>query len=112
MPRELSERDIRLLNILAPEYCGESCSGSGAPYRSLLPPIAIHYAENAEDFRRRIHLLNEDDLTYLIDLVFTGEESLHCISPEYYEIIEQRVADLLGTQTSRRIAGYYAMTCE
>jgi len=112
MPRELTEHDIRLLKILAPEFCGESCSGSGMPYRSILPPIANHYAQNEDDFRKRIDALSAEDLSYLVDLVMTGEESLHCISPEYYEILEQKISSTLGDDISRRVAGYYAMTCE
>lgn len=112
MPRELSERDITLLKTLAPEFTGESCTGSGMPYRSLLPPVANHYALNEDDFRRRINSLSAEDLSYLVDLVMTGEESLHCISPEYYAILEERISDTLGADIARRVAGYYAMTCE
>ena len=112
MPRELTERDISLLKKLAPEFSGESCSGSGTPYRSLLPPVANHYAQNNEDFLRRIDTLSAEDLTYLVDLIMTGEESLHCISPEYYEILEKKISNTLGEDIARRVAGYYVLTCE
>lgn len=112
MPRELSKRDISLLKILAPEFSGELCTGSNLPYRSLLPPVANHYAQNADDFNRRIESLSAEDLTYLTELVMTGEESLHCISPEYYMILEKKIEKTLGEDIARKIAGYYAMTCE
>lgn len=112
MPRELSERDIHLLEVLAPEFSGEHCKGSGLPYRSLLPPVANHYATSAEDFKRRIDRLSTDDLRYLIDLVMSGEESLHCISPEYYTALDQRISETLGEDIAHTIRGYYAMICE
>jgi hypothetical protein len=112
MPRELSERDIALLKILAPEFCGESCTGSGMFYRSILPPVANHYASDAEDFRLRISRLDADDIEYLVNLVMSGEESLHCISPEFYEILEKKITELLGDTIARRVAGFYAMSCD
>ncbi|NLV27707.1 MAG: hypothetical protein GXY48_11175 [Methanomicrobiales archaeon] len=112
MPRILSERDIQLLKTLAPEFTGEFCSGSGMPYRSLLPPVANHYAQNADDFRHRIEKLEEEDLIYLVDLIFTGEESLHCIPPDYFHVLEDRIKAVLGENTTRRLVGQYAMECE
>lgn len=112
MPRELSERDIQLLQVLAPEFSGEICNGSGMPYRSILPPVANHYATSAEDFRRRVDRLSADDLRYLIDLVMTGEESLHCISPDYYSVLDMRISEVLGEDIAHTIRGFYAMTCE
>lgn len=112
MSRLLSERDISLLKVLAPEFSGESCSGSGMPYRSLLPPVANHYAQNASDFRRRIELLKKEELMYLVDLVFTGEESLHCIPPDFFHELEERIREALGENIAKQLAGFYAMSCE
>lgn len=112
MPRILSERDIRLLQVLAPEFCGEACRGSGMSYRSVLPPVANHYAQDAEDFKDRIDALQAEDLSYLIDLIFSGEESLHCIPFEYYTILEQKIRTVFGDDVAGKMAGFYAMTCE
>jgi hypothetical protein len=112
MPRELSSRDIELLKIMAPEFSGEQCSGSGMPYRSLLPPVANHYATSNEDFKARLERLPITDLRYLVDLIMSGEESLHCIPPEYYAILESRISETLGEDIARHLGSFYAMSCE
>lgn len=112
MPRILSEKDIELLSRMAPEFAGESCRGSGMPYKSLLPPLANHYAGSPEDFRERLERLTAEDLEYIVNLVFSGEESLHCIPPDYYLILEAEVSEKLGEEAARRLGGYYALSCE
>jgi len=112
MVRILSEKDISLLSKMAPEFEGESCSGSGLPYRSLLPPIANHYSLDAEDFKVRLERLPSEDFEYLVDLILSGEESLHCIPPEYYSILEEKITKKMGEDISRKVSGYYAMSCE
>lgn len=112
MVRTLNERDISLLTTMAPEYSGESCRGSGVPYKSLLPPVANHYATSAADFMRRINQLSPDDFRYLIELMLSGEESLHCLSPEYYAALEERITQESGPETARKIGSRYAMECD
>ena len=112
MVRTLSEKDITLLSKMSPEFDGESCRGSGAPYRSLLPPIANHYSQDAEDFKARIERLTDEDFNYLVGLILDGEESLHCIPPEYYSILEEKIAKKLGEVVARKVSAFYAMSCE
>lgn len=112
MVRTLSDKDISLLIKMAPEFDGESCKGSGMPYRSLLPPIANHYSLDAEDFKKRLYRLSDEDFAYLVGLVLEGEESLHCMPPEYFSILEERISKEIGEDTARRVSGYYAMACE
>jgi hypothetical protein len=112
MVRILNNRDIELLITMAPEYSGETCSGSGVAYKSLIPPIANHYATNSSDFIDRINKLNNDDLHYLIELMLSGEESLHCLSPEYFALLEQRIKEIAGPDISRKVATRYALECE
>lgn len=50
MARLLSETDIGILKTVALECEGYLCSGSGMAYRSILPPLANHYAKDAQDF--------------------------------------------------------------
>lgn len=112
MARELSDRDIRLLTIMAPEYSGEACKGSGVQYRSLLPPIANHYATGYQDFSERINRLNQEDFAYLIDLMLSGQESLHCLQPDFYAILEKRIKEEAGAEMVRKIGARYALECE
>jgi len=112
MVRTLQERDLALLTIMAPEFSGVLCQGSGAAYKSLIPPVANHYATSAEDFISRISRLNYDDFSYLIDLMLSGEESLHCLSPEYYSLLENRIRELVGPDIARKVSARYALECE
>ncbi|PWR72715.1 hypothetical protein [Methanospirillum lacunae] len=111
MARVLSEKDIQLLKIMAPEFSGETCKGSGVPYKSLLPPIANHYSKDPDDFEDRIKRLSGDDFQYLIDLMLTGEEGLHCLSPEFFFRLEKLVKASAGQDIARKIGAQYAMEC-
>ena len=112
MVRVLTERDLILLSTMAPEFSGESCRGSGVPYKSLLPPVANHYSVNAADFGKRIGRLSDEEFRYLIDLMLTGEESLHCLPPEYFSSLEDRIKKVAGPDVSRKIGARYALECE
>ncbi|MDD1728532.1 MAG: hypothetical protein LUQ50_05630 [Methanospirillum sp.] len=112
MVRVLTEQDIKLLSIMAPEFSGEVCRGSGIAFKSLLPPVANHYSHNADDFFERISRLSTTDFSYLIDLMQSGEESLHCLPPDYFAILEERIKAVAGPDTARKIGARYAMECE
>lgn len=103
MPRVLNERDITILKKSAPECTGLFCAGSGGPYRSILPPLANHYAADPADFRRRLEQLNDDDLQYLVGLILDGSESLGCVPPGYLELFLTFVAERLGQDTALSI---------
>ncbi|MDD1655767.1 MAG: hypothetical protein LUO87_00115 [Methanomicrobiales archaeon] len=103
MPRELNDRDREILKKLAPECTELICQGSGVPFRSLLPPVANHFARDEADFRERIERLTDGELRYLSDLVLAGEESLGCVPPDFLEIFLWRVAERLGNDAAVRI---------
>ncbi|MDV2482163.1 hypothetical protein F8E02_09165 [Methanoculleus sp. Wushi-C6] len=107
MARILSERDVTILKRSAPECLGLVCAGSGGPYRSILPPLANHYATDAEDFRKRLERLNDDDLRYLVGLILDGSESLGCVPPEHIEVFLTFVDDRLGRDAALAILQYY-----
>jgi len=112
MVRELNEQDLKLLSTMAPEFSGESCSGSGVAYKSLLPPVANHYSRTADDFADRIKRLSTEEFRYLIDLMLTGQESLHCLSPEYYARLDEWIKAVAGQDIARKIGARYALECE
>ncbi|TGC09137.1 hypothetical protein [Methanolobus halotolerans] len=107
MARELSVKDIEVLKKLAPECSGLECSGSRAPYRSILPPLSNHFAKNAEDFEKRVSSLEEDELLYLLSLIRSGEESLGCVQPHYMQVFLDLIKKRLGTKTAEEIMGIY-----
>jgi hypothetical protein len=107
MPRVLDEQDIRILRILAPECEEMICSGSGVDFRSVLPPVANHYARSEEDFRERLDRLNEKDLAYLIDKMRTGEESVACIPPEMAELLVEVINRRIGKSEAAEIMNIY-----
>ncbi len=107
MPRELDEQDIRILRILAPECEEMICSGSGVEFRSILPPVANHYAKSEEDFRERLGRLNREDLLYLIGKMRSGEESVACIPPEMAEVLVDIVNRKVGKSEADEVMNIY-----
>ncbi len=107
MARELSAKDIEILKKLAPECAGLECAGSRAPYKSILPPLSNHFATDAEDFTKRIAVLDDEELLYLLSLIKSGEESLGCVQPHYMEIFLNFIEERLDTKTAEEIMGIY-----
>lgn len=97
MARRLDERDIAILKKLAPELEELVCGGSGHEFQSILPPVSNHVASDGEDFRRRISLLENEELEYIADRIIDGSESLGCVPPEdvesLTELLEKRVSE-------------------
>jgi hypothetical protein len=107
MARELTLKDIGLLQKLAPECSVLVCSGSGSPYRSILPPVANHCAHDAEDFRERLERLSPEETGYLISLVLNGAESLGCLPPDYVKIFAEIVAERVGYEVALSVIAVY-----
>jgi hypothetical protein len=107
MPRELSEKDIGILKKLAPE-CGDvSCPGSGHMFQSILPPVSNHFSEDTEDFIRRIGRLSDEELTYITDLIQTGDESLGCLPAEDVEGLIHLIHDRLSPEIAQKVMAAY-----
>lgn len=107
MARDLTLRDIGLLRKLAPECSALVCSGSGTDYRSILPPVANHYARDAEDFHERLERLSPEETEYLISLVLDGAESLGCVPPDYVKIFVEIVAERVGYEVALSVIAVY-----
>src|SRR4030043_1266171 len=107
MPRELSEKDIAILKKLAPE-CGElTCSGSGHMFHSILPPVSNHFAEDNNDFIQRINRLSDDELTYIIEMILKGEESMGCLPIEDIEALIRIIHDRISSETAQKVITAY-----
>ncbi len=112
MARELDEKDITILGILAPECKEMICSGSGVEFRSILPPVANHYARDEADFKRRLMRLTDADFAYLVNKIRAGEESVACVPPEYAEILVGEIAIREGKDVADEILNIYETTDE
>ena len=99
--RTLNEKDIEILKKLAPE------AKIPTHYRSILPPVSMHYAVDDEDLQDRLKRLSTEDLEYLADRILDGTECLLCISPEaagmFLDLLEERVPG----DTARKIRDQY-----
>ncbi|MBP1929125.1 hypothetical protein J2741_001672 [Methanolinea mesophila] len=112
MPRELSARDLQILKVLAPECSEITCTSSGIAYRSILPPVAQHFATDAEDFRARISRLDDTDLEYLVECIRDGRESLGCIPPDRVKAFVERVAERIGFGPAEEVIERYVESRE
>jgi hypothetical protein len=99
--RTLNEIDIEILKKLAPE------AKIPTHYRSILPPVSMHYATDDEDLLDRLKRLSTEDLKYLADRILDGTECLLCISPEaagmFLDLLEERVPG----DTPKSVREYY-----
>jgi hypothetical protein len=87
--RKLNDRDIEILRKLAPE------ARIPTHYRSILPPVSMHFATDDEDLQDRLKKLSTADLKYLADRILDGTECLLCVSPEaagmFLDLLDERV---------------------
>lgn len=107
MARDLSEKDIEILQKLAPE-CGDlTCGGSGHRFHAILPPVSNHFAESAEDFSERISRLSDDELKYITEKILRGEEGLGCVETEDAEALVKLVHDRISPEMAKKVIAAY-----
>ena len=96
MARKLSSSDLQILKKIAPELVDNTCGHAGWEFRSVLPPVSQHISTSNSDFRQRLLKLSQEELTYIVDLVFEGMESLHCVKKEhvgaFIEVVSERIS--------------------
>ncbi|MDD1709137.1 MAG: hypothetical protein LUQ33_08215 [Methanoregulaceae archaeon] len=107
MARTLSQRDLEILKMLAPEVNDQLCPGSGHDFFSILPPVSNHFATSDADFLDRLERLSEEDLNYLAGLILDGDESIGCMHPEHVVLLADQVARRLSLQTADSIIALY-----
>ncbi len=103
LARVLTETDIRILKKCAPEFDEGPCQTSGEGFRSVLPPVAMHFSRSAEDFISRCSSLSDEELAYLADLIISGEESVCCIPPEYMMALVDLIIERVGKKTAEAV---------
>ncbi|MDV0442028.1 hypothetical protein [Methanorbis furvi] len=107
MARTLSEHDIALLLKLAPECDTLVCKGSENTYRSILPPVANHYAKDADDFAARLNKLSDDEFLRLIDMIREGKEGIGCIPVECAEVLIEQALRRAGPEAGNELYALY-----
>ena len=102
MARKLGPDDLVILRKLAPELVDPTCAHAGHEFRSVLPPVSQHVSKSAEDFRNRLLGLSEEELGYLVNLIFEGMESLHCVKKEHadalIDVVSARLSKVKATE--------------
>ncbi len=99
--RTLNEKDIEILRKLAPE------AKIPTHYRSILPPVSMHYARDEWDLQDRLKRLSTEDLTYLADRIIDGSECLLCISPDAAEMFLDLLEERVPGEVARKIREEY-----
>jgi hypothetical protein len=97
MARKLGQSDIQILKKLAPELADSTCGHAGWEFRSVLPPLSQHVSTSGRDFMERLSKLSDEELNYLVDLIFEGMESLHCVKNEHVTAL----VEVVGTRISK-----------
>lgn len=102
MARKLMNNDLILLRKLVPELVDETCAHAGHEFRSVLPPVSLHFSRTAEDFRERLMKLSNSEMEYLVNLIFEGMESLHCVKKEHVDtlidVVEIKLSKVKATE--------------
>ncbi len=107
MARTLSEHDIALLIKLAPECDTLVCKGSENTYRSILAPVANHYAKDQDDFAERLNRLTEEEFLKLVDMIREGKEGIGCIPAECAEVLIEQTLRRAGPEAGNELYALY-----
>ncbi len=107
MARKLSSKDLKLLRKLAPELIDPTCGHAGWEFRSVLPPVSMHISTSSQNFRERLLKLSDDELNYLVNLIFEGMESLHCVRKEHVDALIEVVSTRLSKVKAAELLELY-----
>ncbi|MCX9074048.1 MAG: hypothetical protein OIN88_05235 [Candidatus Methanoperedens sp.] len=92
--RQLTDLDKKILAKLAPELEGTTGPAPGHDFKFILLPVSHKFSESSEDFANRVNRLNDEELTYIVDLILRGEEEMKSLaegdSDALLELIEKR----------------------
>jgi hypothetical protein len=99
--RKLNDKDNEILQKLAPE------ASIPTHYRSILPPVSMHFAADDEDLQDRLKRLSKEDLKYLAERILDGSECLLCISPEAAEMFLDLLEERMPGDTAKSVREQY-----
>ncbi|MDO5846203.1 MAG: hypothetical protein Q4Q04_04685 [Methanocorpusculum sp.] len=107
MSRTLSEHDIALLLKLAPECTTLMCSKSDAAFRSILAPVANHYAKDADDFAARLLRITDAEFIEIVDLIRSGKEGISCLPTECAAVLIAQALARAGMDAANELYALY-----
>src|SRR5674476_1325146 len=99
--RKLNDKDNEILQKLAPE------ASIPTHYRSILPPVSMHFAADDEDLQDRLKRLSKEDLKYLAERILDGSECLLCSSPEAAEMFLDLLEERMPGDTAKSVREQY-----
>jgi hypothetical protein len=76
-------------------------------FHSILPPVSNHFAKDSDDYIQRINRLSDDELTYIVEMIENGEESMGCLPVEDVEAFVHLVHDRLSPETAQKVITAY-----
>jgi hypothetical protein len=76
-------------------------------FHSILPPVSNHFSEDSQDFLRRISILENEELTYLCDMIVKGVESMGCLPVEDVEVFVHLIHDRLSPEIAQKVISAY-----
>ena len=92
---------------MAPECDTLICKGSENAYRSILPPVANHYAKDADDFAMRLNRLTDEEFVALVDLIREGKEGISCIPEECVGVLIEQTLRRVGQDAGNELYALY-----
>lgn len=107
MARKLDYDDLLILKKIAPELVDNTCGHAGREFRSVLPPVSQHVSTSYIDFRERLLKLSEEELNYLVNLIFEGMESLHCVRKEHVDALVEVVGEKVSKVKAAELLELY-----
>jgi len=76
-------------------------------FHSILPPVSNHFAQDSDDYIQRINRLSDDELTYIVEMIQKGEESMGCLPVEDVEAFVHLVHDRLSPEMAQKVITAY-----
>ena len=107
MARKLNSSDLQILKKIAPELVDNTCGHAGWEFRSVLPPVSQHISTSNSDFRERLLKLSDEELNYLVNLIFEGMESLHCVKKEHVDALIEVVGEKISKVKAAELLELY-----
>jgi hypothetical protein len=76
-------------------------------FHSILPPVSNHFAQDSDDYIQRINRLSDDEITYIVEMILKGEESMGCLPIEDVEAFVHLVHDRLSPEMAQKVITAY-----
>lgn len=102
--RTLNERDKKILEKLAPELEGATGPAPGHDFHFILLPVSHKLSESPEDFAARLNRLNDNELSYIVDLILKGDEDVRSLAEGDFEALVDLLGNRFGEEIKKKLA--------